>query len=70
MGDNGNNNRNNEEPKKKNPAPVPRSVKRRKKKGPAASVKVPQGNGTHNFTIANKFNKQQFSPLQNASYAF
>ena len=35
--------KNNEEKKKKNPPPAAKSAKRRKKKGPAAAVKIPQG---------------------------
>jgi hypothetical protein len=37
MGDDDKNN------KKKNPAPTPRSIRRKRKKGPTASVKVPLG---------------------------
>jgi hypothetical protein len=37
------NNNSKDEPKKKNPAPSARPVKRRKKRGPAVSVKIPQG---------------------------
>lgn len=49
MNNNNNNNNNNppndkndQSSKKKNPAPAPRSVKRRRKKGPAVAVKIPQ----------------------------
>lgn len=49
MNNNNNNNnppndKNDQSSKKKNPAPAPRSVKRRRKKGPAVAVKIPQGN--------------------------
>eukprot|EP01040_Poterioochromonas_malhamensis_P000758 gene755-808_t len=47
MNNNNNNNnppndKNDQSSKKKNPAPAPRSVKRRRKKGPAVAVKIPQ----------------------------
>ncbi len=45
MSDNPNNNKDADKKTKKNPAPTARSVKRRKKKGPANAVKIPQGNG-------------------------
>lgn len=42
--ENGNKPEDKKDEKKKNPAPAPRSVKRRKKKkGPATAVKIPQG---------------------------
>lgn len=42
MSDKPNNSNENDEKTKKNPAPVARPIKKKKKKGPSASVKIPQ----------------------------
>ena len=49
------NNKDAEKKPKKNPAPTARSVKRRKKKGPANAVKIPQSNDNPNPNFVNLF---------------